>query len=789
MRKHLIGRRLLSLFVALALAVTVLPASPAFAQEEVVAEPVETSGQEEVTAEPAGEDVPDVPADDVSGSGQEEESLGAPAEQEYELSDNPNGDPLYGGEVVCRGISASVTEDTLEEDTHTLTIHIASAEAGKNMSTKGYTWTLYSPTTKAFAESVYSSVATARDVVHDDTSDLTAEGDDITLIYKADETVDYQLVCVYMNRQGTQIAGLLYTADNVTSLLKDGKFSFDVISQPTGNGSGIHVFSVRSNFFKSTDSVVLHTDANASNAAGRYEIAVDPDGELPRAIEVDLYHAFWGKDGQVMLGGYGEEEADVVASYNADNKMLEYSLLKKEYDFSARRSTRLYKTTDVQSIRLFALNDTTSAPISSAWERPEFIYASEAAVGTPGQKGYAVVDIDGTGTEGEVSLSTPKPVSYAAVNGARTIRVVDARIDNGRGQLEGVAELRIKYQSDGEAGDLFYGRLVPGYYNRETGEWETVPYLIDEENHEVVIFAEHFSIFGLFDADCSGTRTAFVKEADPARLANMRAKTAEVILAPYENQLPDPASGDIVGRTLAELDGYANGKIVFGTATFETLQSKLRKLDTGKFGKTMTAIGIAGAVLSVANNAYHKGFNDTDTLKAVVNLGANVTTASMTEIQAPVAWAAVVVGTASAIYQYHIESKQLVHNDQIDRLYTKWEQRQPWGKWKQKDWAKNVVDKQYNQYFKNGTGLPIKNYQDYISHLDTAISYYPHQFAVAYETGELERMFPGEMPTDNDFEGNLSYISDLCDYQTANLFLYLEPYLRAQSREAYCRAL
>ena len=120
MIKKLIGKRALPIILAFTVAVTVMPTKPVFAQEEA---PVILE-EENIATEPEAEVL----------QIEDEEEPTAPDTETIELNEAQTGDALYGGEVVCRDITAQVTNDAVEDSIHTLTIHIASTNSENSVS-------------------------------------------------------------------------------------------------------------------------------------------------------------------------------------------------------------------------------------------------------------------------------------------------------------------------------------------------------------------------------------------------------------------------------------------------------------------------------------------------------------------------------------------------------------------------------------------------------------------------------------------------------------------------------
>ncbi len=422
------------------------------------------------------------------------------------------------------------------------------------------------------------------------------------------------------------------------------------------------------------------------------------------------------------------------------------------------------------------------------YEEPDPPYIDEASTGWDGYAGPASIDISGTGTRGDVTIARS---SSAAVEDAHTIAVVDASIlerDGQPGLLCGAAEIRIPY--DKKKAHLNASTLLAGWFNPNTQQWETIPYIVDEENHQVIILTNHLSKFGVFEIEGSGKRTAFAKPLSAAQLAQLKQQTYNAILKPFEDGPVNVRSEDTVGEVLEALDGSFNGWCAFGGQSFNTIYSKGGTIKTGwvgSMGRTCTVIGVVSASLSVANNAYKHGFTSTETLTAMGNAAISL---GSTAASAPIQGALVVVSAIQMGYNTYDASKQTSKNKEIQDLFWAWKAEQDWNSWKIKDWANNHLQPMYDRYYTNGAkGTPYENYQDYLDRVKSVINSYAHRFYEAYNSGEVAAMFPDRnVPSIEDTRVR-NAVNDVClDYEQ-QLGEYFQTYFKAQARACYVDAV
>ena len=422
-----------------------------------------------------------------------------------------------------------------------------------------------------------------------------------------------------------------------------------------------------------------------------------------------------------------------------------------------------------------------------SYTEPDTPYVESVSTGWDGYAGPAAIDVSGTGTRGDATIARAR----ATVEDAHTIAVVDASVlerDGQPGMLCGAAEIHIPY--DKRKTHLNANTLLAGWYNPSTESWETIPYIVDEENHEVIILTNHLSKFGVFEIEGSGKRTAFAKPLSAAQLAQLKQQTYNAILKPFEDGPVNVRSEDTVGEVLEALDGSFNGWCAFGGQSFNTIYSKGGTVTTGwvgSMGRTCTVIGVVSASISVANNAYKHGFTSTETLTAMGNAAVSI---GVSAASAPIQLSMVAVSAIQMGYNTYDASKQTAANKEIQDLFWAWKAEQDWNSWKIKDWANNHLQPMYDQYYVHGTkGTPYENYQDYLSRVKSVINSYAHRFYEAYNAGEVAAMFPDRnVPSIADTRVR-NAVNDVCwDYEQ-QLGEYFQTYFQAQARACYVDAV
>ena len=423
-----------------------------------------------------------------------------------------------------------------------------------------------------------------------------------------------------------------------------------------------------------------------------------------------------------------------------------------------------------------------------SFTEPDPPYVTSASAGSAGRVGEASIDISGTGTRGDVTIARS---STAYVENALPIAVIDASVQERDGQpgtLCGVAEIRIRY--DKKKAHLNASTLLAGWYNPGTKQWETIPYMVDEENGEVIILTNHLSKFGLFEIERSGTRRAFAKPLSAAQLVQLRKDTADAILKPFEDGPANVRSEDTVGEVLEALDSSFNGGWAFGGQSVNTICSKGGTVNTGMIGsvgKACTVVGVVSASISVANNAYKHGFTSAETLTAMGNaaISIGVSTAS-----APIQLAMVGVGAAQMAYSIYDSSQQTAKDKEMLDLFSAWKSRQAWNSWKINDWANEHLEPMYDRYYVHGTkATPYENYQDYMRRVQSVIKTYAYRFYEDYNAGEVAKMFPDRnLPSISDTRVR-NAIDAVCSDYEQQLGSYFKSYFQAQARACYVDAV
>ena len=286
----------------------------------------------------------------------------------------------------------------------------------------------------------------------------------------------------------------------------------------------------------------------------------------------------------------------IAAEYTDDGRLVDVKIDSiditagetyiKDYTLDKRYNTKLMLWTQ-QMMPLATVNTADSINASSIGN----VFVSTAGTGTYSNPVVSLTDIPNTSDR-------------------HTIGALDVSIKNGE-ELNGIAEIRIKYD---KSKGFDAQNLLPGYFNPETNQWETVPYMLDEEHGEVVILTDHFSRFGLFEVERSGTPTAFAKPLTAAQLVNMPSTTASKLLGLAKTGNMD-FNEDAVAEVLNALDGSYNNNYTNTVGAVNTLISKGGAISTGflgTIGKQFAIIGVTAAAINTAKTVYTKGVT-TDT--------------------------------------------------------------------------------------------------------------------------------------------------------------------------------
>ena len=376
-----------------------------------------------------------------------------------------------------------------------------------------------------------------------------------------------------------------------------------------------------------------------------------------------------------------EDARLIIAEYTSDGVLVNVNTDEINIE-SGTPYKKSYKANDSYTAKIMLWDGLdTLEPLADAIEVKDKQVTSLGG----GGKGGVVLSVKGTGNEAE------PVIEYTAVEDTdemKSVAAVDASLADGE-TLDGTAELRIKYDADK---GLDATNLLPGYFNPETNKWETIPYMLDEENHEAIIITDHFSKYGLFEVEGSGTPTAFAKPLEASQIAQMKSDTAEKILGVFNNTENPTINDDVIRDVLEALDGSFNGKLTGTGSNINSIISKGGKVDSGFIGKAgtqFTIIGIVGACISVANSAYKKGLTNAETLKAMTKAGISVGVAFAT---APIQLAYVGVSMAQMAYDHQQQKEITARHKTIEGIFNMYKNKQ--GKRTIADW-KQEFDKAY----------------------------------------------------------------------------------------------
>ena len=487
----------------------------------------------------------------------------------------------------------------------------------------------------------------------------------------------------------------------------------------------------------------------------------------------------------------------IIAKYTNDRKLVDYNVESisltagetylKNYSFDQRYTTKIMLWAKMRPLATVNTSDSVNAS----------------------SLGNVSVNTAGTGTYGNPILSL---VGVPNTSDRHTIGALDVSLENGE-ELNGIAEIRIKYD---KSKGFDAQNLLPGYFNPETSEWETVPYMLDEEHGEVVILTDHFSRFGLFEVERSGTPTAFAKPLTAAQLVNMPSTTASKLLGLAKTGNMD-FNEDAVAEVLNALDGSFNNNYTNTAGAVNALISKGGAISTGKLGiigKQFTIIGVTAAAINTAKTVYTKGV----TTETALTTGKSI----MGLIPyPPIQIAYAVYGLAELAYTEYDAAQLGAKHKELQKwfnIYEYWRSREAarsigindiklplswdgtttWLTW-DKQWQESgfaiywnmQFEKAYQKYYnsesvENSSETAAARYQRFENAMKNTISAYAFDFSYKYGIGDLYRLCP-TIPEADDY--NKALAADICANYEAQLMNALKPLFKQYSLRAYNDAI
>ena len=754
--------------------------------------------------------------------------LAAPAGDADEAAALPG--ELFGGPVTCAGLTGEVVEahdnpNPSLSGVISMTIHFSFEQT---LPVGEYYWLLYSPTTRDFAKDytgnniIYTYQSNPNKILDPET------GYDLELNYRDDGVKDYRLTCIHLPQDELMLGSVyLYRGFSIDELLTASKQSI-TIGIKTSGPRGTHFFTPRSDVFQAENDDTLRYDgssvySDSNGNSGKMEFQLLFPDELPQAAELGYYHLFWAADGELQLAGWQEGRRYLVAAYSQTGQLLQAVELMDTQQGYLDGELTAETMAEAESLKLFII-DQNFTPLAAAQAIQEIYFTQAQSVDRI--KGTASIDVSGTNTRGDATLiwSSADPI-----DDAYTLGVVEASIvGNGEsaGQLDGIAVIRIPY--DKNKTHLDASTLLPGWYNPDTEEWETIPYIVDEENHQVIILTDHLSKFGLFEIEGTRTRTAFAKPLDACVLAQMTNEQVQAVLAPYMEATPDAYSEDTMAMVLQALDDSFNGNWAFGIQTTNTLGSGGGTIKTGiigSFGKACTVVGIVSACLSATNNYYKYGIADERTLKAVGNAAVGVGVGFAT---AEIQLAALGANILDMVFNIPKQQAIAERNRELDRLFYRFTNYPnfagpAFSKWTLVEWREDVLDPLYERYYLNGTGTASERYAafrreaqreikeaafllediyDYCAEtLGRTGSYRYNNYTEAedgYNTGystkytynrwgyyDLAEYYSKSIDIPKPTRETVNYVHSLCQNYYAELCSRLKPYFQQQALQFY----
>ncbi len=120
--------------------------------------------------------------------------------------------------------------------------------------------------------------------------------------------------------------------------------------------------------------------------------------------------------------------------------------------------------------------------------------------------------------------------------------------------LLSVMELTIPYDQEALAGQSPAGNIAAAYYNESSGQWEPVPFTVNEEAATLTIYTDHLSVYGCFEVTNPHTKEAYAAYAIPAfAMAGMHQADPNAVIATAVANGGEPGE-DAVEAGLAIVD-------------------------------------------------------------------------------------------------------------------------------------------------------------------------------------------------------------------------------------------
>lgn len=138
-----------------------------------------------------------------------------------------------------------------------------------------------------------------------------------------------------------------------------------------------------------------------------------------------------------------------------------------------------------------------------------------------------------------ISVDAPSDMEGVA------IRAYSFKIDTDE-ELFSVMKLTMPYNAAALGGQSAEGSVCAAYFNNDSGQWEPVPFTVDEKTKTVTVYTDHLSIYGCFEVTNENTRKAYAVYAIPAFAKSSLSNTAanSVITASVQNN-GNPGAGAI----------------------------------------------------------------------------------------------------------------------------------------------------------------------------------------------------------------------------------------------------
>lgn len=186
-------------------------------------------------------------------------------------------------------------------------------------------------------------------------------------------------------------------------------------------------------------------------------------------------------------------------------------------------------------------------------------------------------------------------------------------------ELLSVLKLTMPYGETALVGQSVQGSVGAAYYNDSTGEWEPVPFTINEQAGTVTVYADHLSIYGCFEIVNENTRKAYAAYAIPALAkAGVNGASANAVITASVGNSGNPGAGAVeaglsaldlglsLGGAAVEAAGHISGALGSDGAAASSL--------LGELNDHLGDLGLLCSIAQVSQGMYNIYNGDTEAI-------------------------------------------------------------------------------------------------------------------------------------------------------------------------------